>query len=231
MKTNPKEDADGSTWGVNFVSEHAVLAQRVKYRLNQRHDLHATVSSEPAIEKSPDLLILPVAKLMDYVERVRSGAGISAAWLPEGWMPVIVYGEPGRLKSAFDVGAADYLKNPWTIDEMLARLDRLIGLWRERQVFAWGRLSVGGGELRYEGRKVRLSQQENPILRLLLRNRSRTVPRDVLFYAIWGRVPEHRSRAVDMHVAAINRKIKSLAPVPEGESVIHSVRGAGYTID
>ena len=56
------------------------------------------------------------------------------------------------------------------------------------------------------------------------------MPRDVLFYTIWGRLPQNRSRVIDVHVASINRKFGALIPATEKDRIVRSVRGTGYVV-
>lgn len=84
-----------------------------------------------------------------------------------------------------------------------------------------------------------LSRQESEILGTLLKQRGKTVTREVLFYRIWGNLPDKPSRVVDVHVSSLNRKIRKLMPggegtadIPDGttDRLIVTVRGLGYKI-
>jgi len=54
------------------------------------------------------------------------------------------------------------------------------------------------------------------------------VSREALYYGIWGRSAAGQSRAVDMHIASLRKKLRRL--FPESGDCIRSVRGVGYLI-
>ena len=76
-----------------------------------------------------------------------------------------------------------------------------------------------------------MSVQEGKILNLLLRHSGTVVPREALYYGIWGRTGAG-SRVVDMHVSKLRSKLESLQrDLPESNRVkIATVHGEGYYI-
>ncbi len=142
--------------------------------------------------------------------------------------PVIACGPPGALRGAFLAGCADYLREPWTPVELAHRaravLDRERELWR----FPWGSISIEGGTLVTPSGSADLTHHEEEILRMLLHNRGTVVSRADLGYAVAPRPGRAASRAPDMHVAALRRKIR--AAVPGAGRLIESVKGQGYLI-
>ena len=114
---------------------------------------------------------------------------------------------------------------------------RTINAAEEAARFGDGRaLRLLGRTLSGPAGTVRLGVQEAEILRMLLANRGATVTRDALFYAIWGRPPVRRSRAVDMHVTALRRRLAAVskptdAARPAAGRLIVTVRGRGYRLD
>ena len=224
MKTKPEEDQPDCGWCVNFVTKDTVQGERVKFRFKQRQDIQLRLSAQPISGEQIDVTVLPVVAL-DSLGELKPGRS-----LPGQWLPMIAYGDSALLKHAFVTGVYDYMKEPWTVEELIERVDRLLDLWRERLVFRWGNIRLEGNFLWHAGRKAQLSYQECEILRVLLRQRGKAVPRDVLFYTIWGRLPQNRSRVIDVHVASINRKFGALIPATEKDRIVRSVRGTGYVV-
>ena len=70
-----------------------------------------------------------------------------------------------------------------------------------------------------------LSVQESLIAEVLWQHRGQVVTRDAPFYRLWGRVPDAPSRVVDVHVAALRRK---LTAVGHSSAAIETARGLGY---
>lgn len=135
-------------------------------------------------------------------------------------MPVIGEGPADRLEFAFDLGLSDYLRRPWDVVELQARVGRIVE--SEPCVFSWGtfdemRLSVAGVH-------VPLTKVESCILRVLARSGDRFVPPGVLC-AVCGISVD----SVRMAVSRIRRKIGSVVAGSMNE-VILSCYGEGYRV-
>ena len=156
---------------------------------------------------------------------------IQPAW------PTIAFGPGSDLPRLFLAGCADYLRDPWTPEEMELRALRTISAARTATRFGEGRaLRLSGRTLSGPAGTVSLGAQEAEILSMFLANRGSTVTRDALFYAIWGQPPVRRSRAVDMHVTALRRHLAAVAAPagtarPAAGRLIVTVRGRGYRLD
>jgi DNA-binding response OmpR family regulator len=76
--------------------------------------------------------------------------------------------------------------------------------------------------------ELKLSYYESAILRLLLINRAKPVYREAIQYALWGEL-NRSSRALDMHITSLRKKIKRLYAEDEPrEERICAVRNVGY---
>ena len=138
--------------------------------------------------------------------------------------PVLACGPPQLLREAFLAGCADYLREPWEPDELEVRLLRAVGLREERRLGAESGFELEGRSIRLpDGREVVLSAHEAVVASLLFANCGELVSRRTLSLALWGQLPARSSRAVDMHVSALRRKL--------GRDVISCVRGKGYLVD
>ena len=136
--------------------------------------------------------------------------------------PVLVYGPDYLFRSAWLSGAWDYLREPWTSEELFLRLRGCAP-----SVVQW---TVAGRICRLEGRKlvaedsgVRLSAAEAELLRLLALRRGSVVSRTVLAWAagcLEGRV-------VDTLIGRLRTKMERLG-LPR--DLIASARGLGYRL-
>jgi DNA-binding response OmpR family regulator len=152
----------------------------------------------------------------------------TAATLPRNGPPVIACGSAALMRTAFLAGCEDYLRDPWTPEELslraLAALARVKRLYR----FPWGELSFEGNDVRAPGGLVPLTLHESRILQMLLRARGSPVPRLALAWST-GKAPSGpQSRAIDAHVSAIRGKLG--AAVRGAGRIIVSVRGQGYLV-
>lgn len=182
------------------------------------------VAADPPAVRDPRYaaVVMPAAA----AERLLTGP-VEPAW------PLIAYGPETALPRLFLAGCADYLRDPWTPQELELRALRAVTAAESAARFGdRGALRLAGRVLSGPAGARALSAQQAEILRMLLANRGATVTRDALFYAIWGRPPGRRSRAVDMHVTALRRHLAAVAaPAPAAGPPIATVRGRGYRLD
>ena len=125
-------------------------------------------------------------------------------------------------------GADDYLTKPFEPRELLARiatiLRRISPPAPAQRVVRFGdcAFDTERGELTRDGALVRLTSQEESLLRALARNAGVTLSREELIRQ--SRI-DSNERAVDVQVTRLRRKIESDPRMPR---YLTTVRGAGY---
>lgn len=138
-------------------------------------------------------------------------------------------GAEDDVLEGFRCGSDDYLTKPFSVAELVARIEALLrragALPTARQApFGFGAWQVDPGEAiaRRNGESVELTRRELDLLALLHRERGRIVSRRTLLREVWGMSAAERveTRTVDMHVAKLRKKI--------GADAIETVRGEGY---
>ena len=148
--------------------------------------------------------------------------------------PVIILsarGEEGDRVRGLKMGADDYVVKPFSVRELLARVDAVLRRTTERpSVVECHRLEeaevdFSRREVRFDdGDRVELSEREADLLRYLVAQGGRAVPRDELLRQVWQLDPRNlETRTVDMHVAHLRQKLRS-------QSAVVTVRGKGYMI-
>ncbi len=134
----------------------------------------------------------------------------------------------------FACGSDDYVTKPFSVAELVARVDALLrrsgkGAREAGASFTVGPWHVDPERLVAEagGRSVGLSQLEVDLLALLVREAGRIVSRRTLLREVWGYdAPERiETRTVDVHVSNLRRRLGD-----EGRRRIETVRGQGYRI-
>ncbi len=140
-------------------------------------------------------------------------------------------GSEDDVVEGFQSGADDYLTKPFSIRELVARIEALLRrsgkLGATDEVFAFGRWEIdrANRQARSEGHVQELTSREVDLLAVFSREKGRIVSRRSLLQEIWGmaNVDDVYTRTVDMHIAKLRKKIDG-----ESESTIETVRGAGY---
>jgi DNA-binding response OmpR family regulator len=170
-------------------------------------------------------IMLPGMNGFDVCEQLR-------AELPR--LPILMLtarGAEDDVLRGFRCGSDDYVTKPFSISELLARVEALLRRAGKldrpcEEVFEMGEWRVDAAErlARCGEAAVELSRREVEILALLARERGRIVSRRTLLAEVWGfDAPERiETRTVDMHIAKLRKKLA------EGRELIETVRGEGY---
>ncbi|HVW75538.1 MAG TPA: response regulator transcription factor [Rhizomicrobium sp.] len=130
-------------------------------------------------------------------------------------------------------GGDDYLVKPFAFPELLARVNAIT---RRSQRSGDGepvRLRAGDLEMdlirrtvQRGGKAIELQAQEFRLLEFLMRNTGRVVTRAMLLEKVWDLHFDPRTNIVETHMSRLRGKVDR----GFGAELIHTVRGAGYTL-
>jgi DNA-binding response OmpR family regulator len=175
--------------------------------------------------------------LLDIVLPRRSGLEILRevrATLPT--LPVIILtarGDEADRIEGLRLGADDYVVKPFSVRELLARVEAVLRRSPERPsdvreiAFRGGRADLRRREARFDdGTRCELSEREIELLRYLAANAARAVSRDEILARVWRLTPDGvETRTIDMHVARLREKLRD---DPQRPAILLTVRGKGY---
>ncbi len=136
--------------------------------------------------------------------------------------------EADKLRG-FEAGADDYLTKPFSLPELLARLNAIV----RRTVGAKGVLHVEDLtfdlrtlSIRRGNRTIALAQTGMRILEQLMRASPGVVTREQIERSVWGADRPESDAALRVHIFAIRSAIDG-----EGErKLLHTVHGTGYRL-
>jgi DNA-binding response OmpR family regulator len=133
------------------------------------------------------------------------------------------------LVVGLDAGADDYVKKPFRLSELLARIRALL-----RRTVAPAEESVAVGAITVDlvarrafvtDAEVTLTPKEFDLLAALVRRPGRVQPREDLMRQVWRTEWFGATKTLDMHVSTLRRKLGPAA----GQLV--TVRGVGFRLD
>jgi DNA-binding response OmpR family regulator len=153
--------------------------------------------------------------------------------------PIVVVSARGTEHDrvhALEIGADDYLVKPFSMKELVARVQAAARRGVRAQEPARGepieieelRIDPDQVEAYVDGDAAGLTPTEFRLLYALALERGRVVTRDELLQRVWGRRETHRDRTVDVFVRKMREKIDRRAP---RHTFIQTRYGVGYKLD
>lgn len=180
-----------------------------------------------------DLLVL------DLILPGRSGFEIlDAVHAARPTLPVIILtarGEEADRVRGLRMGADDYVVKPFSVRELLARVEAVLRRSPERPnevhklPLPHGVADLARCEVRFEnGDRAELSEREVELLRYLAAHAGRAISRDEILQRVWRLDPKRlETRTIDMHIAHLREKLRD---DPDDPKVLLTVRGRGYMV-
>lgn len=220
-----------------IVEDEADLSELMRYNLEaEGFRVVSAESGDEAVERIregvPDLILL------DWMLPGLSGIELCRRWRSReetARTPIIMVtarGEEEERVRGLATGADDYLVKPFSMPELVARIQAL--LRRSSPQLVTSLLKAGDLELdrqshrvRRAGREVHLGPTEYRLLEYLMRHPGRVYSREQLLDGVWGNDVYVDERTVDVHVGRLR---KAIIRGREADP-IRTVRGAGYAFD
>jgi two-component system OmpR family response regulator len=130
-------------------------------------------------------------------------------------------------------GGDDYLVKPFAFPELLARVHAIARRGLHPQDHEPVRIRAADLEMdlirrtvHRGGKAIELQAQEFRLLEFLMRNMGRIVTRAMLLENVWDLHFDPRTNIVETHMSRLRGKVDR----GHGAELIHTVRGAGYTL-
>lgn len=171
-------------------------------------------------------LVLPGASGLDILRALRRVRPAT---------PVIVLtarGDEADRVEGLRLGADDYVVKPFSVKELLARIEAVLRrsparvTLREEASIPGGVVDFARRELRFGTERVELSEREVELLQYLLAHAGRAVPRDELLTNVWRISAQGLpTRTIDMQIARLREKLRDSGDEPQ---ILLTVRGLGY---
>jgi len=141
---------------------------------------------------------------------------------------VVVYGPAHLLRLAFQRGAHDYLKDPWTAEELFVRAATR-GTGRLLFEVAGWRLALEGNSLSTGDRRQQLTAAEARLLAFLVQRQGRTVSVVALAQQLYGDGQAPPSRVLATLISRLRGHLRRLTALPESNPIL-ALRGEGYRL-
>ena len=230
--------ADGTGGRVLVVEDDEGIREMLKYNLSSAGFTVQAASDgatglRTARSARPDLILL------DLMLPGMSGFDFCRALRKSSRVPIIMLtakdAEVDKIVG-LELGADDYITKPFSIREVLARVNAVLRRSAadsveprtipERDAFDDFEMDRAARRVILAGREVRLTHREFDLLSYLLAYPARVHTRDVLLENVWGHDFSGDRKTVDVHIRWLREKFAHRAPFE-----IVTVRGVGYRLD
>jgi DNA-binding response OmpR family regulator len=130
----------------------------------------------------------------------------------------------------FEIGGNDYLKKPFSIEELIFRIKELVkrnNISNISNIYQIGRyvFNYTKMEIYLDDQKIGLTHRENEIIKRLYVNVNDVVNRSEILQELWGDDSYYNGRSLDVFMTKI-RKYFSADP----SILIKNIRGVGYKL-
>lgn len=128
----------------------------------------------------------------------------------------------------FKLGGNDYLKKPFNIDELIARMESLLKLakkYHPNEQVSIGKYTLNPikHSLEHNGMHIQLSFRESELLKRLYEHRNQVVSRQEILFEFWSNDRFFTGRSLDVFISRLRKYLRQDPTIK-----IINVRGVGY---
>ncbi len=216
------------------IEDEPQLARNVTRALI-RHGHEATACHDGAegcrvaLEFGPDLVVLDLN--LPSLDGLSVLAKLKEARLPARVMILTARGEVEHRIRGLNAGADDYLAKPFSMEELVARIEALgrrgaTPAPSDRHRVADLQMDIANRRVARAGQVLALSPREFDVLQVLIAEPGRVFSRTELCERVWQRDYEYDTRTVEILIARLRKKVDAGFEPP----LIHTIRSVGYTL-
>ena len=178
-----------------------------------------------------DFDVMVIDRMLPGLDGLSLVKSVRSAQVPT---PILFLSALDNLNDRIDgleAGADDYLVKPFAFSELSARITALARrppMQAEETVLSVADLVLD--LIRHSacraGENIPLQPREFRLLAYLMKNADRVVTRTMLLEAVWGFHFDPNTNVVETHISRLRNKVDK----PFEKQLIHTIRGAGYSI-
>jgi len=216
-----------------LAEDEPALGQIVKESLETR-DFEVTLCEDGEIALHTYEQIHPAILVLDVMMPKKDGFTLAKEIRAiNDTIPIIFLtakSQPADVVEGFSIGGNDYLKKPFSIEELIARINNL--LHRSLEQKNTQKLIIGNYTFDFPKQLLHLSDEtqslthrEAHLLFHLVKNKNQVLDRSMILKKLWGDDDFFSGRSMDVFITKLRKKLKNDKSIS-----IVNVRGYGYKL-
>lgn len=175
-------------------------------------------------------LSLPIdLVLLDWMMPKMTGIEVCKAIRKHKNTPIIFLTAKDTVQETIEglkTGANDYIKKPFSFDELLERIKIHFRTSNESQIFTLGNITLDKSKFQVlvDQTEVSLTQREFELLAYLIKNKGSVCTRNKIIEDVWDIHFEYDTGVIDVFMNAIRKKLN----LTKDQDLIKTIRGIGY---
>ena len=212
-----------------IVEDEKGIVDFLKQGLEEEgYTISSASDGENGLKKALDLQVdlvlldwmLPKMQGIEVCKRIR---------LEKSNLPIIFLTAKDTVQETIEglkAGANDYIKKPFSFDELLERIKIHFRAKDEVKVLTLGNIKVDKSKFQVfvDNKEVSLTQREFELLEYLIKNKGQVCTRNNIIEDVWDIHFEYDTGVIDVFMNAIRKKLN----LTKDQELIKTIRGVGY---
>jgi len=215
-----------------LAEDELSLGKIIKESLETRdfEVIHCTDGNEAYkkyISESPDILVL------DIMMPIKDGFTLAKEIRQKDSKTPIIFltakSQTQDVVKGFNIGGNDYLKKPFSIEELIVRIKALV---KREKIIDTDNLQIGNyffnpkkQTLKFKDNKQELTSRESELLHHLYLKKNEILERSYILKKLWGNDDFFNARSMDVFISKLRKKLKN-----DSQIQIINIRGYGYKL-
>lgn len=214
---------------VLYVEDEIFLARIVADSLSSRgYDVQLETDGATALKNlhsfAPDICLL------DVMLPGKDGFALADEIRAHSAVPIIFISAKTAVDdvvTGFKAGGNDYIRKPFSVEELIVRMQNLLAGDKEGSETEWQMASYNFNPQRQtlvrDGEVKKLSYRESELLRMLHQHKNEIVPRSSILNLLWGSDSFFNSRTLDVYITKLRNYLRA-----DPHLEIITIKGIGY---
>ncbi|MCW1148752.1 response regulator transcription factor [Flavobacterium lacisediminis] len=212
-----------------IVEDEKGIVDFLKQGLEEEGYTISTASDgENGLKKALDLQVDLV--LLDWMLPKMQGVDVCKnIRLEKSNLPIIFLTAKDTVQETIEglkAGANDYIKKPFSFDELLERIKIHFRTKDDVKVLTLGNIKIDKSKFQVfvDNKEVSLTQREFELLEYLIKNKGQVCTRTNIIEDVWDIHFEYDTGVIDVFMNAIRKKLN----LTKDQELIKTIRGVGY---